>query len=115
MLRIQSPDGTRRVELNGNDKVSSLFEKVHETFELSSSVFALYKDRNHKEEIVRSKSKHVNDYRLQHGDMLYLAPLNGTVLFDQPQQPSTSSQVCLNKRSPSLFCVTAPDSTAQSW
>lgn len=111
MLRIQSADGTRRVELNSNDKVSSLFEKVRETFELNSSVFALYKDRNHKEEIASSISKHVNDYRLQHGDMLYLAPLNGSVLFDQPQQPSTSAQVCLNQ---CPHFLTLPDSTAQS-
>ncbi|XP_077294735.1 nuclear protein localization 4 isoform X2 [Arctopsyche grandis] len=90
VLRIQSPEGTKRVDVEPTASTFNLFEKVFEAFNLNSFGFALYKNRNQNEEIVSTKSKRISDYRLKHGDILYFKPINGTVLFDQP---STSVQV----------------------
>lgn len=76
LLRIQSPEGTRRVELRNGASTSRLFEKVKEAFELDCLAFAIYKSRGQKDEILSSKSKKVDAYQLQHGDMLYLVPLS---------------------------------------
>lgn len=89
-MRIQSAEGTKRVEVNPSDTSCELFEKVHSLFDLSSFGFALYRERNQKDEIRSSRSKTLRSIGLKHGDMLYLAPVNGTVLFPQP---STSSKV----------------------
>lgn len=93
VLRVQSPEGTKRVEIDLSDSTFDLFEKVFQAFNLNSFGFALYKNRNQNEEIISTKSKRLSDYRLKHGDILYFKPINGTVLFDQP---STSSQVTVD-------------------
>ncbi|KAK9887863.1 hypothetical protein WA026_000171 [Henosepilachna vigintioctopunctata] len=103
LLRVQSPDGTRRVEISGTDTTSKLYEKVHDIFDLNSFAFSLFKERNNKNEIASSKSKIIKTHGLRHGDMIYLVPLNGALLFStnssnsnqsgEPvdSQPSTSS------------------------
>ncbi|KAF2902092.1 hypothetical protein ILUMI_04080 [Ignelater luminosus] len=83
LLRIQSPEGTKRIEINPTDTTCQLFEKVHSTFDLNSFAFALYKQKNQKDEIASSKSRTVSGIGLHHGDMLYLMPVNGAVLFPQ--------------------------------
>lgn len=76
--------------MSDNDPTSALFERVYEAFRLNNFAFALYKDRQKKDEIMSSKSRTLRECRLQHGDMLYLSPLNGALIYDQP---STSSEV----------------------
>lgn len=90
MLRVQSSEGTARVEVLDTDVTSRLFERVYESLHLNTFGFALFKDRAKKEEIASSKSRQLREYGLQHGDMIYLTPVNGAVLFDQP---STSVEV----------------------
>ncbi|XP_075974005.1 nuclear protein localization 4 isoform X2 [Anticarsia gemmatalis] len=89
ILRVQSPEGTTRVEMHDTDVTAQLFERVYESLHLNTFAFVLHKDRQRKEEITSSKSRRLRDYGLQHGDMLYLNPVNGAVLFDQP---STSGE-----------------------
>lgn len=93
ILRVQSPEGTTRVEMSESDVTAQLFERVHDSLHLGTFAFALHKDRQHKDEVMSSKSRRLRDVGLQHGDMLYLSPVNGAVLFDQP---STSEQVGAN-------------------
>uniref|UniRef100_A0A6P7FF04 Nuclear protein localization protein 4 homolog n=1 Tax=Diabrotica virgifera virgifera TaxID=50390 RepID=A0A6P7FF04_DIAVI len=81
LLRVQSPEGTKRVEISASSTTCQLFETVHDAFELNSFAFALYKEKNKKSEIPSSKSKTVLSLGLRHGDMIYLAPVNGAVLF----------------------------------
>ncbi|XP_030035651.1 nuclear protein localization protein 4 homolog [Manduca sexta] len=88
-VRVQSPEGTARVDMLDSDVTAQLFERIYEALGLSSFAFTLHKDRQRKEEIPSSKSQRLRDYGLQHGDMLYLNPINGAVLFDQP---STSAE-----------------------
>ncbi|KAF7280486.1 hypothetical protein GWI33_005827 [Rhynchophorus ferrugineus] len=102
LLRIQSPEGTKRIEISSSSTTCQLFEAIYETFNLNSFGFALYKQRNRKDEISSSKTKSLKTVGLKHGDMIYLCPLNGSVLFatntpaGEPVSeagPSTSSGV----------------------
>ncbi|XP_026729175.1 nuclear protein localization protein 4 homolog isoform X2 [Trichoplusia ni] len=89
ILRVQSAEGTARVEVMDTDVTAQLFERVYENLHLNTFAFVLHKDRQRKDEIMSSKSRRLRDCGLQHGDMLYLSPVNGAVLFDQP---STSGE-----------------------
>lgn len=91
VLRVQSAEGTKRIETSLREKTSDLFEKVYETFGLSSFNFALFKERNKTEEIVSSRSNNLKHYGLRHGDMLYLHPLNGTTLLPVSDSHSSST------------------------
>ncbi|XP_061377196.1 nuclear protein localization protein 4 homolog [Danaus plexippus] len=109
-LRVQSSEGTARVEMLDTEVTSRLYERVHDTLNLNSFGFALHKDRARKQEISSSKSRQLREYGLQHGDMLYLSPVNGTVLFDQP---STSSEP-LNKPLTELSTEAGPSTVIPS-
>lgn len=90
-LRIQSPEGTKRIEIKTSDTTCQLYERVHSTFDLNSFTFALYKQKNQKDEIASSKSKTLKTVGLCHGDMLYLSPVNGAILFSQPSTSATQN------------------------
>ncbi|XP_066600186.1 nuclear protein localization protein 4 homolog [Prorops nasuta] len=89
-LRVQSSEGTKRVEVNPTDTVSELFEKVYDAFDLNSFGFGLFKKRNHQDEIISSRSRTVSGVGLSHGDMLYLSPLNGAQLWSAPSTSNAS-------------------------
>lgn len=89
ILRVQSSEGTKRIEVQPSDSVVRLFEKVHDAFSLPGFAFALFKERNNQGELVSSRSKTVSGCGLRHGDMIYLSPLNGAVLWETPR-PGTS-------------------------
>lgn len=102
ILRIQSPEGTKRVEISPSSTTCQLFETIHDTFDLNSFAFALFKQTNKKGEIASSKTKTLKSLGLKHGDMIYLSPLNGSIIFNnntpagEPVSdpgPSTSSSV----------------------
>lgn len=61
-------------------------------FELSSYNFTLYRNRNKKDELVSSKSHKVFSYGLDHGDIIYLIPNEGSQLWmiDDDSAPSAS-------------------------
>lgn len=82
MLRVQSAEGTQRVEASGSDSTAALYERVHDALRLRSFAFALHRDRARRDELASSKSRRLQDLGLQHGDMLYLSPVNGAVLFE---------------------------------
>ncbi|CAG9133328.1 unnamed protein product [Plutella xylostella] len=91
-LRVQSAEGTARVEVAEEEATARLFEAVYEALGLASFGFALHRDRQRQQEITSSKSRLLRDYGLRHGDMLYLSPINGAVLFDQPSTSSADSK-----------------------
>ncbi|KAK0095656.1 hypothetical protein PV326_007743 [Microctonus aethiopoides] len=88
-LRVQSPEGTKRIDVDPTDTVCQLFEKIYDVFQLTSFGFSLFKEKNHKDELFSSRSKTVSSSGIGHGDMLYLAPINGVSL--QWNNPSTST------------------------
>ncbi|XP_054281635.1 nuclear protein localization protein 4 homolog isoform X1 [Macrosteles quadrilineatus] len=91
ILRIQSPEGTKRVELSPSDSTITLFEKVHNAFELPGFTFALYREPSRAQEIVSSRSSTVGSIGLRHGDMVYMVSINGTVPWDKPGTSKSSS------------------------
>ncbi|KAK2581786.1 hypothetical protein KPH14_002264 [Odynerus spinipes] len=89
-LRVQSSEGTKRIDADLSDTVSTLFEKVFNAFNLNSFTFGLYKRRNHQDEIISTRSKTLSEVGLSHGDMLYLVPFNGAQLWNTPSGSKTS-------------------------
>lgn len=100
-MRIQSSEGTKRIDVEPSETILQLFEKVHDKFDLSGYAFALYRERGCKDELISTRSKTVRSSGLHHGDMLYMAPLNGAVLWPQETspRPSTSSSGTISKTS----------------
>lgn len=76
IIRVQSADGTKRVEVKPTDTTKTLYEKVYEIHNLSSYDFALTTSRDIKSEIASSNRKTLKGYKLNHGDMLFLHKLD---------------------------------------
>ncbi|CAF1471724.1 unnamed protein product [Rotaria magnacalcarata] len=71
VLRIQSSEGTKRLDFNSQDTYKSIYEKVAQIFSLSSlDDFTLYKEKNKQLPLGRTQNK----TNLKHGDMIYLVP-----------------------------------------
>ncbi|XP_012147513.1 nuclear protein localization 4 isoform X2 [Megachile rotundata] len=92
-LRVQSSEGTKRIDVHPSDTISQLFEKVYNAFELNSFGFGLYRQRNLKDELISTRSRTVSGIGLSHGDMLYLAPLNGTEVWSTPSTSNASIDI----------------------
>ncbi|XP_017782702.1 PREDICTED: nuclear protein localization protein 4 homolog [Nicrophorus vespilloides] len=100
IIRVQSSEGTKRIEIPASAATCQLFEKVHNAFDLSSFAFALHKEKNQKREIISSKSRTLMSSGLQHGDMIYLSSLDGTTIF---AEPSTSNNNVSNAGEPEVI------------
>ncbi|CAF0812434.1 unnamed protein product [Rotaria sordida] len=69
ILRVQSSEGTKRIDWTTQDTYKKLYEKVVDVFSLSSSDhFVLYREQNKKSPIPRSPIK----TNFRHGDIIYL-------------------------------------------
>nr|CAG4641682.1 EOG090X05T8 [Eurycercus lamellatus] len=79
MLRVQSAEGTRRVEVSATTMTNELYEKVLAIFGFEGYSFILYSKRDKSQEIVSSKSKTLATYGFSHGDMIYLFPIPGVL------------------------------------
>lgn len=71
-------------------RADTILFQVHDTFSLGGYGFSLYRERNRKEELISSPSRTVGSCGLNHGDLLYLASVNGALLWTNEPQPSTS-------------------------
>jgi hypothetical protein len=67
IIRIQSPDGMSRVNIDNSARYADLYSKTKEIITVDRT-WTLYKDRDRKQ-AVRSSSSKIN---LKHGDILYL-------------------------------------------
>jgi len=72
LLRVQSPEGTRRVEVTPSNTTRDLFEKIAQVFGLNGYSFSLYCGRDKSREI-SAAGKNVSSYGLSHGDMVFLS------------------------------------------
>lgn len=75
LLRVQSPEGTKRIEILPSATVRDLYEQIQNAFQLDGYGFAVYRERNHTKELATSRSQTVEDQNLKHGDMIYLKNL----------------------------------------
>lgn len=72
-LRVQSAEGTARVELEQAAPATALYEAVREAMGVSAP-FVLHRDRGHRQPLPAGPAR-LLDLGLRHGDMLFLSPL----------------------------------------
>lgn len=142
ILRIQSATGTKRLEIVETACLRDLFESVHSLFDLDNFEFTLFKERNNKDEVTQhklpqttithrhidltacplaifqltsSRSQHLADVGLKHGDMIFLqqagAPVASTSAAGLAVAgPSTTTPLQQKPSSSSLSTVSSSSS-----
>ncbi|KAL1471191.1 hypothetical protein MTO96_023838 [Rhipicephalus appendiculatus] len=76
ILRVQSPEGTKRVECETGDTAAVLYNKIQSAFNLPDLLcFTVYKNRE-KSSPVPLQNTRLSTHGFKHGDMLYLVPMN---------------------------------------
>lgn len=76
LIRVQSPEGTKRIEVN-KESLSSLYDKIIKEFNIDSSKineWGLYLDRNRSNHIPNTKNTQASEI-ISYGDMIYLLPV----------------------------------------
>lgn len=87
MLRVQSPEGTKRIEISTTASLQELYASVHDVFQLDGYNFTIYTERNYQNELASSKSQNIDGLSLNHGDMIFMkmSTPSTPVSFDQFQ------------------------------
>lgn len=91
---MESADGTKRVELSGQDSLASLYEKTFAQFKIDSShrrEYSLYADRARTSRIVDCRNTRARE-TVSHGDLVYLLPTLENNDQQQQQQKSAFDQ-----------------------
>ena len=73
LIRVQSAEGTKRVEIT-NETLSQLYEKVFKEFKIGAeneSGWCLFADREKQNRLQNSKNTLAN-HLISHGDLIYL-------------------------------------------
>ncbi|XP_014665773.1 PREDICTED: nuclear protein localization protein 4 homolog [Priapulus caudatus] len=82
IIRVQSCEGTKRIQTTKSESTDKFLEKVCAAFNLASSQYRLYTDREKTKEIKQTaKPISTFKYKLKHGDLLSL------VVLDSPRPP----------------------------
>lgn len=74
IVRVQSPDGTKRIDVYESDTLASIYDKVYREFDIDQSrqsEWSLFSDRDKKLPVPHAKSTHALEI-LSHGDIIYL-------------------------------------------
>lgn len=84
LLRVQSPEGTKRIEILPTSSIRDLYETIHDAFNLDGYGFTVFRERNFTKELASSRSQTIDEYNLKHGDMIFMKNISGpsTVLFN---------------------------------
>lgn len=110
LLRIQSPNGTKRIECDANESTETFIKKVYSyLFVMSINIelnafqvqkefdiedlfsLSVFKDRSHKQQIPLHERKTLNDYNLKHGDLLFLVLNKSEVNHENEHNATTSA------------------------
>uniref|UniRef100_A0A8C9ZPP8 Nuclear protein localization protein 4 homolog n=1 Tax=Sander lucioperca TaxID=283035 RepID=A0A8C9ZPP8_SANLU len=83
IIRVQSPDGMKKIPATKRETVAAFIKKVGNEFGFNSNGFSIYLNRNKTGEIL-SQNKTLSLLKIKHGDMLYLFPSGS---------PSSSAEV----------------------
>ncbi|XP_022108417.1 nuclear protein localization protein 4 homolog [Acanthaster planci] len=90
IVRLQSPEGTKRVNVPVTMTLYKFFQKVSEAVAIPVDQFKLFADRNRIRELKPTSKVTLNSSKIKHGDMLYVA--NQTASYDgQADKASTSA------------------------
>ncbi|XP_039256624.2 nuclear protein localization protein 4 homolog [Styela clava] len=77
IIRIQSKDGTKRVEVTSSETVTSFLGKVAEEFALANENWCLFQNRDRTNELKKGSRSKLSNKKLKHGDMCYLIFTDG--------------------------------------
>jgi len=72
IIRIQSSEGTKRLEISQDDTLDSLFDETGKLFGCTPADVRLYRDRHKQTELERALRMKLKTAHLHHGDMLFL-------------------------------------------
>ncbi|CAF1024302.1 unnamed protein product [Rotaria sordida] len=96
ILRVQSSDGTKRVDINSQDTYKTIYQKVAQAFSLASiEDFTLYKEKNKQSSLGRTQ----NRTNFKHGDMIYLIAERENLFPTDTTASSSSSYGTLDFKS----------------
>lgn len=73
IVRLQSREGTRRINCSPHESLSTFFSKVSTEFSLPKRGWTLYLHRDKSGEIKNSSRKTLSSIGVKHGDMLFLS------------------------------------------
>ena len=131
MLRVQSPEGTRRIEVSPSNSTSDLFKKVFtilrckiinlkniwtgfqigEIFGFNGYSFSLFITRDKSQEILPC-GRDISSYGLAHGDMIFLSLAGGDAMNQNGiNLPSTA--INTNKKAKDVVVLDDVDKTLQ--
>uniref|UniRef100_A0A8C0C315 Nuclear pore localisation protein Npl4 ubiquitin-like domain-containing protein n=1 Tax=Buteo japonicus TaxID=224669 RepID=A0A8C0C315_9AVES len=74
IIRVQSPEGVKRITATKRETVATFLKKVAKEFGFRNNGFSVYTNRNRTGEITASQNKSLNLLKIKHGDMLFLYP-----------------------------------------
>ncbi len=87
MIRVQSPFGTKRIEIT-NDSLSALYDKVVTEFNIESKThWRLYSDRNKNNLLPNTRNTNAKDL-LSHGEMIFLFPVESSTTSEEVSNAS---------------------------
>ncbi|KAM4663209.1 nuclear protein localization protein 4 homolog [Discoglossus pictus] len=87
IIRIQSPEGVKRISVGKRESAATFLKKVAKEFGFRNNGFSVYQNRNRTGEISASQNKSLNLLKIKHGDMLFLFPSSSA----GPSSSSSSS------------------------
>lgn len=82
-IRIQSSEGNKRILLPQSATTEELYDRVRSSFQLNTQAFQLCLEKDGNSQITRTVSRTLKHFGLHHGDLLYLQPKDGVILFEE--------------------------------
>nr|KAF6416641.1 NPL4-like protein, ubiquitin recognition factor [Molossus molossus] len=74
IIRVQSPDGVKRITATKRETAATFLKKVAKEFGFQNNGFSVYINRNRTGEISASSNKSLHLLKIKHGDLLFLFP-----------------------------------------
>lgn len=100
LIRVQSPDGTKRIELPASTSMSQLYASIQSAFALNDLQFAVYRERNFTNELAANSKQSLTAANLKHGDLIYLRRLAVATASSSGSAAATASAASTSKDLP---------------
>jgi nuclear protein localization family protein 4 len=96
LLRVQSSDGTKRIEIGATASLTELYETIFQAFNYTDYGFGVFLERSHSKELPSSRTKNLTDLNIKHGDMVYIKNIPGSLASTSSSElKSTPTPSCL--------------------
>uniref|UniRef100_A0A6I8SED5 Nuclear protein localization protein 4 homolog n=1 Tax=Xenopus tropicalis TaxID=8364 RepID=A0A6I8SED5_XENTR len=101
-IRIQSPDGVKRINASKRESAATFLKKVAKEFGFRNNGFSVYVNRNRTGEISATQNKSLHFLKIKHGDMLFLFPSSSAGLAGPSSDVMDTSATVSGSRSPQV-------------